>query len=138
MRYSLSTHHLIRALCASVMLAMTSVSTTLIMSSPAAASGDVPLAVIRFNQTRVFYEQQLFKAVSAAVRTKPNVMFDVVSFIPKSKGDIPQSDIDDMAQKQAERIISSLKQMNINDANIHFTKEHDGALRDHEVQIYVR
>lgn len=114
------------------------IAATLFYSTPVFAAGEVPLAIIRFNQTRVFYEQQLFKAVSAAVQTKPNVIFDVVSFIPKSNGDALQSDVDSAAKAQSERVVSSLKKMGIISKNIYTSKEHDPAIRDHEIQIFVR
>jgi hypothetical protein len=106
--------------------------------STAHAAEDVPLAIIRFNQGRVYYEQQLFKAVSAAVRTKPDVVFDVVSFIPKSKDKAAQVDIDTMAEKQSSQILDSLKDMGVAPSSIHYSKEHDSTLRDQEIQIYVR
>lgn len=40
--------------------------------------GRTPLVVIRFNKETVNYNDQLYSAVSEAVKVSPNVMFDVV------------------------------------------------------------
>jgi len=48
----------------------------------AAVDARIPLVTIRFNQSSVAYDQQLYGAISKAIAAKPGVMFDVVSRAP--------------------------------------------------------
>jgi hypothetical protein len=104
----------------------------------ASAAEDVPLAIVRFNQSKVMFEQQLYRAVNAAVQTKATVEFDVVSFVPITTKDSDQDAMDNKAKTEAERVMAAFKAMKIDLSRLHFSTEHVANLRNHEVQVFVK
>lgn len=48
----------------------------------ATTSQEKPLLVIRFNQSRVYFDRMLSKAIDAAKSRSPDASFEVVSFMP--------------------------------------------------------
>lgn len=44
---------------------------------------DKPLLIIRFNQPRVNFDNALSKAISTAEKIKPDMRYEVVSFVPE-------------------------------------------------------
>ncbi len=46
-------------------------------------SEDKPLLIIRFNQARVPFDNALSKAIGAAERAKPDMQYEVISYIPE-------------------------------------------------------
>ncbi len=99
---------------------------------------DIPLVVIRFNQPRVYFEKQLYIAASEAVKIKQNVIFDVVSFIPRRKTAELNQKISANSSQQAHKVIGSLRKMGISPNNIRVSKEPNRTSRYHELHIYVQ
>ncbi len=102
----------------------------------ASASADIPLVVIRFNQRKVYFEQQLYNAVSRAVAIKPTVLLEVVSFVPT--GTSNRSVTEDMAKRNLSNVIQTLTKMGVPRERINVVNERSAALRYHEVHIYVQ
>ena len=75
--------------------------------------GAKPLLVIRFNQRKVFYERPLYNAVSKAVAIKPNVVLDVVSFVPQTPSEDSQEKMNQMAASQQSAVIGTLRSIGI-------------------------
>jgi hypothetical protein len=97
-----------------------------------------PLMVIRFNQPRVYYDQQLYSAVSQAVAVKSDVMFDVVSNAPLTGN--PQMDAQwvNTASRNTQAVIATLKSIGVPMERMHITGKAEAGLRFDETRIYVR
>jgi len=78
-----------------------------------AAAQQEPLVIIRFNQPRVYYEKQLYGAVSQAVATKPEVMFELVSFVPTRADPKQNAGWEATARQNAQAVMNSLKRMGV-------------------------
>lgn len=102
-----------------------------------ASASDIPLVVIRFNQDRVLYEHQLYNAIAKAVEIKPSVVFDVVSFVPKTGNRRKDEKIASHADQETSKVVGSLRKMGIPQARMHVTNESAPNLRYHEVHVYV-
>jgi hypothetical protein len=50
---------------------------------PEPAAEAKPLLLIRFNQPRVNFESALSKAIGFAEKTKPDMQYEVISFVPE-------------------------------------------------------
>lgn len=98
------------------------------------SASDIPLAVIRFNQPKVFFEKPLQNAIAKAVQRKASVMFDVVSYVPQGKD---QSALDAAASRQQQQVISAMRSMGVNATNIQTSSQADANVQFHEVQIFI-
>lgn len=105
--------------------------------SPALAADEPALVTIRFNQSRVYYEQQLYSAVSKAVSVKPDVMFEVVSYAP-STGD---EDLDQKWQKIAghntRAVINSMSGMGVPMERITVSGQAMPGIKYDETRVFV-
>ena len=104
----------------------------------AAAQSAVPLVVVRFNQPRVYYEQQLYSALSKAVAVKPDLLLDVVAYAPQTGS--PDIDKAWLAQSgnDAQKVVGSLNQMGVPASRINVISQAQPGLRFDEVHIYVK
>lgn len=105
-----------------------------VFAQASAASTDIPLVVIRFNQRKVYYDQQLYNAVSRAVAIKPTVMLELVSFLPTSGN---RSTNEQLAQRNLSGVIQSLNKMGVPRERIRVVQENSAAIRYHEIHLYV-
>lgn len=97
-----------------------------------------PLVLIRFNQRNVYYDRQLYMAVSRAVEVKPDVMFEVVSFTPTT-GD-PQRDAQwkQTTSTHAQAVVASLNKIGVPTSRITFVAQTQAGLKFDEVHVFVR
>jgi hypothetical protein len=98
---------------------------------------DVPLVVIRFNQPRVMYQNQLYNAIAKAVQIKPTVFFTVVSLVPSVEDSYQSERLTAHASTQTSGVLSTLRSMGIPRDRIRVSREQTPGLRAHEVHIYV-
>lgn len=97
-----------------------------------------PLVVLRFNQERVYYEQALYQAIEKAVKIKPGVMFDIVSYAPNTG----QADLDarwqQVANAHAQAVIASMQQMGVPLSRMTISGQRQNGLTADELHIFVR
>jgi hypothetical protein len=113
---------------------------TLLQGIPAMAQVDMdqkPLVVIRFNQPRVYYERQLYDAMSQAVARKSDVMLDVVSNAPATGNPTLDARWVATASHNTQAVVASLERMGVPRARMHITGATDADLRFDETRIYV-
>jgi hypothetical protein len=103
----------------------------------ATAQSDVPLMIVRYNQPRIYYDKQLYNVAQKAINIKPEVIFSVVSFVPKAGEYGDQDTIDEAAEKQTAIFVAKLKQMGIPLKQINISKEYAPDARHHEIYLYV-
>jgi hypothetical protein len=88
-----------------------------------AAAQQEPLVIIRFNQPRVYYEKQLYGAVSQAVAVKPEVMFDLVSFVPTRPDPKLNAGWEATSRQNAQAVMNSLKRMGVPTSRVSYRTE---------------
>ncbi len=97
-----------------------------------------PLMIIRFNQPRVFYKKSLFTALSKAIEVEPSVMFNLVSYVPRT-GDAA-SDERALAKANAHlrEVVGQMRKMGVPQTQISINNELQAGLRYDEIHIFVR
>lgn len=104
----------------------------------AQAQSAVPLVIVRFNQPQVYYEQQLYSALSKAVAVKPDLLLDVVAYSPLTgKADVDAAWAAQTAQ-HAQAVVASLVQMGVPQSRIAVTSQSQPGIRFDETHLYVR
>ena len=115
-----------------------------VITGPAAAqsyesaSRGKPLMVIRFNQRNVYYDRQLYNAVSQAVQVKPSVMFDLVAVSPQVEGRAEQQRYQAATAQHAARVAKSLRSIGVPQSRFTVRQAVDANVGASEVRIYVR
>ena len=104
----------------------------------AIAANETPLVVIRFNQSRVYFEQPLFTAVSRAVEVKPNVRFNLVSFVPATGDARRDQAMQQQASRNVSRVAQVIREIGIPETNIHVSREWAQGITHDEVHIFVQ
>ena len=105
---------------------------------PMTDASQKPLVIIRFNQPRIYFDKQLFTAISKAVAIKPEVSFNVVSYAPVT-GD-PQADSkwQALASRDTQSVLASMQNMGIPINRIQVSGQQDAGLKYDETHIFVR
>lgn len=107
-------------------------------AAPAPVPNSNALVTIRFNQPRVYYEQQLYGAVSQAVAIKPSVTFDVVSYAPAMAEGEPDSAWQAIASAHTQEVVASLERMGVPRSRLTISGRHVTGLQYDEVHITAR
>lgn len=104
----------------------------------AANTSAAPLVIIRFNQPRVYFDQQLYSAIEKAVAIKPDVTFDVVSYAPTSSDANNNKQWQALAGRNTRSVIAAMTQMGVPMDRIHVVGQSQPGLRYDETQIFVQ
>lgn len=107
---------------------------------PARAEGEMgaPLMTVRFNQARVYYDQQLYSAISQAVAVKPDVMFDVVSNAPLTGDSSTDSEWVNTASRNTQAVVATMQRIGVPMERMRISGQAKPGLRYDETQIFVR
>lgn len=119
----------------SAIIGLSQFSTVQAQPVPAYAPVDytnTPIMLIRFNQTKVYYEQQLYNVISRAFATEPLVHFDVVNFVPANNKGLADG------QQNLAKITRSMREIGVPEDRIHLITEPQEDLQYNEVHIFVR
>lgn len=127
---------MIRSLFYSLSLALTLVM--MAVPSLSMAQMSPPLVVVRFNQPRVYYDKQLYTAISQAVAAKPDVMFDVISYAPSTGNPRFDEQWIKTASRNTQAVVSTLQQIGVPMERLHIIGQAEAGLKFDETRIYVR
>ncbi len=97
-----------------------------------------PLVVIRFNQRKVFFEQQLALAAKRAMDVKPDVVFDVVSMMPVSADPALAQRIANVAASNARLVAEALVKSGVSPDKINPRSQSAQGYAFDEVHVFVR
>jgi hypothetical protein len=108
------------------------------MRGMAQAPSAKPLVTIRFNQPRVYFDKQLYAAVSQAVAIKPDVTFDVVSLAPATGN--PQIDVQwqQVASHNTQAVLAVMRNIGVPLSRVRVTGRSQAGLAHDETQLFVR
>jgi hypothetical protein len=107
------------------------------LPSVLAVSMHTPLMIIRFNQQRVFYKKSLYTALSKAISVKPSVMFNLVSYVPRSGDAVRDERLLVEANAHLREVIGQMRQMGVPQSQISVNNELEAGLRHDEIHIFV-
>ncbi len=97
-----------------------------------------PLVTIRFNQPRVYFDQQLYSAISKAVAIKPEVMFDVVSLAPATGNAETDKQWQAVAGHNTRAVIAVMNNIGVPPERITVTGKTQQGLRYDQTELFVR
>ena len=105
-------------------------------SGPVGIAGRRPLMIVRFDQTRVQYEQALYGAVSEVLQRRPDAQFDLVAVSPTGGADPALGSA--TGKRNAERILRSMTDMGVNPGRVQLSSTSSPSVSVNEVHIYIR
>lgn len=103
-----------------------------------AEGGNPPLVVIRFNQERVYFDQQLYSAISKAVAIKPELLLEVVSLAPSTGNAEIDRQWQAAASSHTQSVVVSLQSMGVPASRIQVSGQLQPGLRYDETHVFVR
>ena len=106
--------------------------------SMAQNQGSQPLVIIRFNQPRVYFDQQLYGAISKALEIKPDLMLDVVSIAPSLGNEQADKKWQALAGRNTRTVIDAMKAMGVPADRMTVTGQSQTGLRYDETHVFVR
>ena len=104
----------------------------------AASAAVEPLVIIRFNQQRVYFDQQLYSAISKAVTIKPEVTFEVVSYAPVTGNAVADKNWQSVAGHNTRAVITTMNGMGVPMDRINVTGQIQQGLRYDETHVFVK
>ncbi len=96
-------------------------------------TGRRPLMVIRFDKSKIDYEQALYKAVKAALDKRPSTKFEIVAVSPSDTVSAVTE-----AVKNAEAVRESLLAMGLPAGRIYSSKTSNASVKTTEVHLYLK
>lgn len=108
-------------------------------SGPRLASGQgTALAIIKFDNPSVQYQQALYSAVSRALERRPNANFEIMA-VAGGLGDVTQTARNQTdARRNAERVMRSLAEMGIPPQRLTLSAGNSNQAPGNEVHVFVR
>jgi hypothetical protein len=98
---------------------------------------DTPLMVVRFNQSRVYYQQPLFNAVSRALEAKPDVIFNVITVVPQTGSSHTNEKFAAEARRDTSVFVTDMVKMGIPQSRIHVSYQNAPNVESNEVHLFV-
>lgn len=120
------------------MLGMALAAPLLPAAAAGGAEGSTPLAIIRFNQDRVYYDQALYHAVSRAVKVKSSVVFDVVAIVPVVGDPATDRRMQESSITKGNEVVASLRKMGIPAQRVSLASHQSDTAQSTEVHVFVR
>ena len=127
-----------RTFLLAAVLSATAVVPTIGRAEGGEAVSNQPLVTIRFNQPRVYFDQQLYSAISKAVAVKPEVMFDVVSIAPSVGNVATDQQWQAVASGNTRAVIASMNKMGVPMSRINVVGQTEAGLHYDETRVFVR
>ncbi|MDV7340509.1 hypothetical protein RYZ26_12965 [Terasakiella sp. A23] len=97
-----------------------------------------PLAVIRFDRTKVNYQQALYTAVKRVLDRRPDAVFDLVAVTPSQVSPGQQAIGATQARRQAEQVLRSLTEMGLPPSRVGLSASNSATAQTNEVHLYLR
>ncbi|PZP86685.1 MAG: hypothetical protein DI582_01975 [Azospirillum brasilense] len=117
---------------------VTSALALLLAISATPAFAREALVIIRFNQARVYYDNQLYQAISKAVAIKPDLMIDVVSYSPETNDTDTDEQWQQAASQHTQQVVSTLQKIGVPRSRISVSGERRAGIRTDETHIFVQ
>jgi hypothetical protein len=96
------------------------------------------LVLIRYNQQHVNYEEQLSKAVGAAIERRPDAQFSIVAVAPASGTGAEIAKDQEAAHRDADDVRRSLIQLGLSPSRISMANAQIQSASTPEVHVYIR
>jgi len=105
---------------------------------PMDTAGKRPLVVIRFDRTKVPYQQALYHAVGRVLERRPDAVFDLVAVAPTAGGQARVALNSNKARRHAEEVLRALIDMGLPAARVAVSAKTMASAKTNEVHVYLR
>ena len=102
------------------------------------SEGKRPLAVIRFNQQNVDYQQPVYSALNDAIRINPDAQFEVIAVAPDEGTSAELALATTQAKQKAEDVVRTLSNMGLPNGKMLVSASRSTEADSTEIHIYVR
>jgi len=109
-----------------------------IAARPINTTGKRPLVVIRFDRTKVAYQQALYHAVSRVLERRPTAVFDLVAVAPAAGGTARKALNSNKARRHAEEVLRALIEMGLPPSRVAVSAKTLPSAKTNEVHVYLR
>lgn len=103
-------------------------------NSYAQISQEEPLMIVRFNRIEVDYQKSLQKVIKMAKDIKPNVAFNIISFLPETIEEELQANEDEDLNK----FKSSLLSLGVANENIRTSIQKSSTIENKEIHLLAK
>ncbi len=93
---------------------------------------DKPLLIIRFNQTKVYFEQPLYDVIARAIQAKPSVRFKVLALVPPSSVKNGQA-----SSVHVAGVLDAMRRMGVPDSRVSLDYQSSQGLEHEEAHLFV-
>lgn len=97
-----------------------------------------PLVVIRFDRTKVNYQQAIYTTVKQVLDRRPDAVFDLVAVTPSQVAPGQQALGATQARRQAEQVLRSLTEMGLPPSRVALSATNSATAQTNEVHLYLR
>lgn len=97
-----------------------------------------PLVVIRFDRTKVNYQQAIYTTVKQVLDRRPDALFDLVAVTPQIAGPGQQAIGATQARRHAEQVLASLTEMGLPPNRVALSASTSASAMTNEVHLYLR
>lgn len=97
-----------------------------------------PLVVIRFDRTKVNYQQAVYTTVKQVLDRRPDATFDLVAVTPSQLAPGQQAIGSTQARRQAEQVLRSLTEMGLPPNRVALSASTSATAQTNEVHLYLR
>lgn len=97
-----------------------------------------PLVVIRFDRTKVNYQQAIYTTVKQVLDRRPDAVFDLVAITPSQLSPGQQAIGSTQARRQAEQVLRSLTEMGLPPSRVALSASTSASAQTNEVHLYLR
>ncbi len=102
------------------------------------SEGKRPLAVIRFNQKNVDYQQPIYSALNDAIRINPDAQFEIIAVAPDEGTSAELALATTQAKQKAEDVVRTLSNMGLPNGKMLVSAAKSAEADSTEIHIYVR
>ncbi|MDG1287357.1 MAG: hypothetical protein P8P30_07295 [Rickettsiales bacterium] len=93
----------------------------------------VPLAVVRFNQPRVYFQRPVGNAVRRAMQVSPGVEFKIIHYAPQGSSHVAEK-----SERNLQSVLKYLYSLGVDSGKVQVQKQVASGLPHSEVHLYVR
>lgn len=97
-----------------------------------------PLVIVRFNQRNVYFQRQLYNALSKAMEIDPTVSFDILTLAPMKGERNRDAKLYEQAMMESQEVVDAMLQMGVPKMRINRVFHNSRTADTTEVHIFVR
>lgn len=104
----------------------------------ASSVGDRPIAVIRFNQQHVYFQDALRKVVSEVREVRGDADYTVLSVVPAASKEDEESKEQKKSESRLNSVVYELRKLGVEPSHLSYKTSYSDDVQFQEVRIFVK